>query len=58
MIRPRQRLHAVSVVDYRGGTVCAGTTRCAGDSAIIAAAWIESLHSRAQRHAERHLRTA
>ena len=26
MIRPRQRLHAVSVVDYRGGTACAGTT--------------------------------
>lgn len=42
-----------TAVDQRGGTAAAGRTHHHGQSEIIAAAWIESLHSRAQRNAER-----
>lgn len=57
-MRRHRGLRAVPTADQLGGVAATGRTRDNGDSAIIAAAWIETLHSRAQRSAERHLRSA
>lgn len=48
---------ATAIVDQRGGLAAAGCIHHQGYSAIVAAAWIELLHSRAQRRAERHARS-
>lgn len=47
-----------SAVDQRGGAAAAGAVHHQGHAELTAAAWIETLHSRAQRSAERHLRSA
>jgi hypothetical protein len=56
-MRRHRGLRAVPTADQRGGVAATGP-RDNGHSAIIAAAWIETLQSRAQRDAERHLRSA
>lgn len=57
MITRRSTLVA-TVVDERAGAATVGRAHHHGHAAIIAAAWIETLHSRAQRRAERHVGAA
>jgi hypothetical protein len=57
MIARHQIRCAAGLVDQRGGVAAAGCTHQDGHSAIVATAWIETLHSRAQRSAERHARS-
>ncbi len=45
-------------VDQRAAAAAAGRTQHHGHSAVLAAAWIETLNNRAERSAERHLRSA
>ena len=45
-------------VDHRAGAAAVGHCHQQGHAAVLAAAWIETLHNRAERKAERHLRTA
>ena len=47
---------ASTIMDQRGGVAATGCTHRQGHSALIATAWIETLHSRAERSAERHNR--
>ncbi|MCX2715236.1 hypothetical protein [Mycolicibacterium sp. J2] len=54
----RRTLTACAAVDQRAGAAAAGRTHHHGHSALLAAAWIETLNSRAQRRAERHVRVA
>ena len=54
----RRALATTGAVDQRGGAAAAGQTHPDGHSAILAAAWIETLNNRAERSAERHLRSA
>jgi hypothetical protein len=46
-----------ATVDQRGGIAAAGCTHHQGHSALIASVWIETLHCRAQRRAERRNRS-
>jgi len=57
MIARHQMRCVIGLVDQRGGVAAAGCTHRIGYSAIVATAWIETLHSRAQRSAERHARS-
>lgn len=54
----RRALVAAGSVDQRAGAAAAGRIRDQGHSAVLAAAWIETLDNRAERSAERHLRSA
>ncbi len=49
----RRTLTTCATVDQRAGAAAAGRTHHHGHSAVLAAAWIETLNSRAQRNAER-----
>ena len=49
---------ATAKVDQRGGLAVTGCTHRQGHSALIATAWIETLHSRAERNAARHNRSS
>jgi hypothetical protein len=55
---PRRALLANATVDQRAGVAAAGRVQHQGHLAVLAAAWIETLHNRAERSAERHLRSA
>jgi hypothetical protein len=54
----RHALIVAATLDQRGGAAVAGCVHHQGHSAILAVAWIETLHNRAERSAERHLRSA
>jgi hypothetical protein len=47
-----------ATLDQRSGAAVAGRIHHQGHSAILAVAWIETLHNHAERSAERHLRSA
>lgn len=49
---------ANSTVDQRARAAAAGFIHHHEHSAVLAAAWIDTLHNRAERSAERHLRSA
>jgi hypothetical protein len=55
---PGRPLLAIGTVDQRAGAGAAGRTQHQGYSVVLAAAWIETLHNRAERSAARHLRSA
>ena len=44
---------ASAIMDQRGDVAATGYTHRQGHSALMATAWIETLHSRAERTAER-----
>ncbi|ULN44760.1 hypothetical protein MI149_30160 (plasmid) [Mycolicibacterium crocinum] len=54
----RRTLLSAGTVDQKAGAAAAGRSQHQGHSAVLAAAWIETLNNRAERNAERHLRPA
>lgn len=54
----RRALLSTGAVDQRAGVAAAGRTQRQGHTAALAAVWIETLHNRAERSAERRLRSA
>lgn len=52
----RHTLVVTATMDQRGGASVGGRVHHQGHAAILAAAWIETLHNRAERSGERHLR--
>ena len=57
MTHRTETLAAATGLDRQAGTNAGGRAHHPGQSVRAAVAWIDSLHSRAQRRAERHPRT-
>ncbi|TXH22923.1 MAG: amidohydrolase [Mycobacterium sp.] len=56
MTHRAESLAAVTGLDYQAGANAGGRAHHPGQSVRVAEAWIDTLHSRRQRRAERHPR--
>lgn len=57
MTHRTQTMAAVTGLDYQAGANAGGRAHHTGQSVRAAVAWIDTMHSRAARRAERHPRT-